>query len=108
MAVAGAVGATWQELEDTYLTLARQAQEKGVFFKMSRYHSAALDKLVGPTTHLDVAGRLFVGVTLESGYEVFSSWTSREELLDTLHASMRKRLCPRVEHLKYNDRTSTA
>ena len=88
MAVAGAVGASWQELEDTYLELARQAQRSGVVGKMSGYHTAALDRLIGASTHIDVAGRLFVGVTLAAGHKVFSSWGSRDELLNTLHASM--------------------
>ena len=78
MAVAGAVGASWELLEATYLELARQAKDCGVMFKMSGYHSAALDKLIGPETHLAVAGRLFVGVTFDEGYEVLSSWASRD------------------------------
>lgn len=88
MAVAAVTGASWELLEETYLQLAQQAKMDGVVGKMSIYHSAALEKLVGPTTHLDVAGRLFVGVTFASGFEVISSWASRAELLDTLHASM--------------------
>lgn len=88
IAVAAAVGIPWKTIEDIYLELARQAVNVGVVGKMSRYHSDALDQLVGPTTHLEVAGRLFVGVTFKHGYEVSSSWASRDELLNTLHASM--------------------
>ena len=88
MALAAATGASWELLEETYLELAHSAKEKGVMLKMSAYHAAALTKLVGPTTHTHIAGRLHVGVTYTSGYEVHSSWATQKELLDTLHASM--------------------
>ena len=87
-ALGAAIGVDWQFLEETYLELARCAAHRGVIGKMSEYHSDALDRLVGPTTHLDIGGRLFVGVTFASGFEVISSWSSREELLNTMHASM--------------------
>ena len=91
MALAGAVGASWELLEETYLELAESAADRGVMFKMSEYHSAALDKLVGPTTHAELAGRLFVGVTYAEGFEVHSSFASRDELLNTLCAAPRSR-----------------
>lgn len=51
-------------------------------------HSAALDLLIGTSTHEEVSGSLFIGVTFQTGYEVISSWNSRESLINTMHASM--------------------
>ena len=79
----------WQFLEKVYLELAEKAAVKGVIGKMTEYHAAALEQLIGPDTHIEVAGRLFLGVTyFPLQYEVTSSWATREELLNTMHASM--------------------
>ena len=89
IAISAAQGLPWQLCEKVYLELADKAVEQGVVGKMTSYHEDALEQLVGPTTHEQVSGRLFVGVTyFPSRYEVTSSWASRNELLNTLHASM--------------------
>ncbi|KAL1510117.1 hypothetical protein AB1Y20_006449 [Prymnesium parvum] len=89
IALCAAQGLAWEVAEALYLELVDRAVAGGVVGKMSRYHAAALERLVGPDTHTQLAGRLFVGVSyFPFKYEVSSSWRSREELINTVHASM--------------------
>ena len=88
VAAAAAAGMPWEFVEEIYLEPARQASEDGVLGKMTKYHAAALDRIVGEHTHEELAGRLFIGVSYIDGYEISSTWCSREELLNTIHASM--------------------
>jgi hypothetical protein len=77
IAVAAAKGMPWEQLERVYLRLAGSAAQNGVIGKMSSYHAAALDTIIDDETHIVLAGRLFVGITYPTGYEVSSSWASR-------------------------------
>lgn len=78
------------EMEIMYKRLSNQAQLFGVFNKVSIYHHSALDLWLDESnTYSLVNGKLFIGMTKFPGeFIIKSNWTSNQDLLNTLHASM--------------------
>ena len=89
IAIAVALGITWEELENIYKEMAMQAIRYGVWGKVTEYHIQMLNKIIkNKDDYKKLNNRLYIGVTyFIDKYELISEWNNNQELIDTLHAS---------------------
>lgn len=78
-----------KELEEIYLDLANQADQNGVFFKMTKYHNDALDKILkDENSYKKVNGKLHIGISVyPNQHIIINEWNSNQELRHDLHCS---------------------
>lgn len=85
------LGKSVQECKQLYAELANCGEEFGVFGLMSVYHEIVLRRWLPQDgdQYKSLRGRLYVNVTrFVATSEVISDWTSNDDLIHALHASM--------------------
>lgn len=90
-ALGAALGKSHEECMLMYTQLAHCGKEFGVFGLMSVFHEIVLRRWLpkGGDEYLRLKGRLHVNVTrFVARSEVLSDWTSNDDLINAMHASM--------------------
>ncbi|VVU94864.1 hypothetical protein CPAV1605_589 [seawater metagenome] len=78
-----------KDIINIYTDLANEAKNNGVFFKMTKYHNKALNRILkNKDDYLKVNNKLSIGTTTIDGKHIRTeSWNSNQDLISDLHAS---------------------
>jgi len=91
MALGGAAGMNWQEIEKLFIAQILDGVNNGVVQKLSLYHDKCMDQVFDkdPNLYQKMSGKLVIGVTTWfNDYQLVSKWNSNDEIRNVLHASM--------------------
>ena len=85
------LGYSYEEVEKEYIDMSNEAlsSNKKIFMNASYFNDIRFKRFITEESIKKLNGKLFIGVSTFYGkFKLISSWKNKQQLIDTLHASM--------------------